>query len=189
MKKICSVWLVVCAAGLFWVSGAQAVENLLQDPGFEGGINEPYAECWRPFNNCYCTPLTPRTGTFVSKIYGNFNSSDNESGIWQDVPAAGGKYYQATAYMRQNAGDSLDGDNKAFLKLEFYGPNGPLKVYESPIKIDGKGAKGKYVFVTTGRCGAPEGTVMARWVAIFKQGKDNAKGCILVDDVALTEVP
>ena len=189
MKKMCRVWLVVCAVGLFSVSGAQAVENLLQDPGFEGGINEPFAECWKPFNNCYCAPVTPRTGTFVAKIYGNFSSSDNESGVWQEVPAVAGKYYQATAYMRQNAGDSLDGENKAFLKLEFWGANGMLKVYESPIKIAAKGAKGKYMFVTTGRCAAPEGTITARWVAIFTQTKDNARGCILVDDGAYTEVP
>ena len=189
MQKTWRVLFGVLLAGMFPVFSAQAVENLLQDPGFEGGINEPYAECWKPFNNCYCAPVTPRTGTFVSKIYGNFSSSDNESGVWQDVPASGGKYYQATAYMRQNAGDSLDGENKAWLKLEFWGANGMLKVYESPIKIDGKGAKGKYVLISTGRCGAPEGTVTARWVALFKQGKDNAKGCILVDDGALTEVP
>ncbi|MFH0953355.1 MAG: hypothetical protein V1873_03395 [Verrucomicrobiota bacterium] len=172
------------------LSQAQTSSNLLVDPSFEEWAGDPTSPRWAVFQNAYCVAVTARTRVFVTKIYGNFTSEQNYSGIWQDVPAGPGREYVASAYLRQNVGDTLQGDDEAWLKLEFFDAGGKLvQVFESPRKMKAKDAAGKYVFFSTGPVASPPGTVTARFVVIFGQGPDNAPGAVLVDDVLLMEVP
>lgn len=184
-------WLAVALLSLPCViSSAQTSSNLLVDPSFEQWAGDPTSPNWAVFQNAYCVAVTARTRVFVAKIYGNFTGQQNYSGIWQDVPAGPGRKYVASAYLRQNVGDTLQGDNEAWLKMEFFDAGGRLlQVFESPRKMKAKDAAGKYVFFSTGLVTSPPGTVTARFVVIFGQGPDNAPGAVLVDDASLTEVP
>ena len=168
---------------------AQTPPNLLQDSSFEEGLNEPFSTNWSIWGGTSCEAQTPRTRTFVAKLFGRSSGALNQSGVFQDVPAAEGKRYVASAYFRQNVGDTLQGSNEAWVKLEFWGPEKMISIIESPTRLRAKGPANKYVFLSTGPAKAPPGTTRARFVAIFAQGADNAKGAVLVDDASLMEIP
>lgn len=173
------------------ISSAQTSPNLLADPGFEEWAGDPWSTNWVAFNSAFCFGESARTRTYAVKMHGNFKGEETVSGIYQDVPAQAGKRYQATGYFIQNSGDHLDGQNAAWVKLEFLGPkrNKPLAVFESPVKLEAKSAANKFIFLSTGPGTAPEGTAFARFVAIFQQQADNAVGAAYVDDVSLREIP
>lgn len=189
MKR--AMWVagaVVCVWPV--VAGAQMSVNLLGDPGFEEWAGDTETTNWVRFGNAVCEALTPRTGTFVTKVYGNFKTEINHSGIYQDVPAAAGKRYVASAYLRHNSGDSLQGGNRVWLKLELYDGAGKLlKAFESARSIEDNDPVNKWMLLSTSSTPAPEGTARARVVILFLQKADNATGAVLVDDVALTTTP
>jgi len=176
-------WSLVVSAG------AQAPVNLLQDPSFEEALYEPFSTNWATWGGTSCEAVTPRSRTFSAKLFGNSQGKVNHSGVFQDVPASAGKKYIASAWFRQNAKDSLQGENEAWVKLEFWGGKGMIDAVESPTRLRAKGAVNKHVFISTGPVTAPPGTTKARFVAIFKQGADNARGAVVLDDAELREVP
>jgi len=172
------------------ISFAQTSSNLLADSSFEEWSWDSTSTNWSTFGSASCVAETPRTKKFAVKMFGNFTGQTNSSGIFQDVPATAGKSYEGTAYMRQNPKDDLKGENKAWLKLEFYDADGKqISVAHSLMKLDAKAPSNKYVFITTGPVQAPPATAKARFVAIFSQGPDKARGAVFVDDVSLREVP
>ena len=168
---------------------AQRAVNLLQDPSFEEALYEPFSTNWSTWGGTSCEAVTPRSRSFVAKLFGMSRGEVNHSGVFQDVPAVEGKRYIASAWFRQNGGDTLQGDNEAWVKLEFWGESGMISKVQSPTRLRAKDAANKYVFISTGPVKAPAGTTKARFVAIFKQGADNARGAVLVDDAELREVP
>jgi hypothetical protein len=185
------VWMlgaiVVLVPGL---AQAQMSGNLLGDPGFEEWAGDAETTNWVRFGNAASETLTPRTGMFVAKVYGNFKTERNHSGLYQDAPAAAGKRYVASAYIRHNSGDSLQGDNRVWLKLEFYDAAGQqMKAFESARSVKDNDPANKWMLLSTSSTPAPEGTAKARVVILFEQQADNATGAVLVDDVALTATP
>lgn len=172
------------------VAFAQPSPNLLKDPSFEEALYEPFSEYWHPFNKAFNETITPRTRHFAAKIYGQFNGTTNYSGVYQDVPAEAGRTYIASAWFRQNSGDVLEGGNSAWVKLEFLRADWSLiETFQSAQRVHARSPKNKYVFVSTGPAEAPPGTAWARFVAIFEQMPDNARGAIIVDDAMLREIP
>ena len=181
--------MVLIFSGLLVVSaGAQTTANLLQDPSFEDALYEPFSTNWATWGGTSCEAVTPRSKSFSAKLFGSSRGEVNQSGVFQDVPASAGKKYIASAWFRQNAGDTLQGDNEAWIKLEFWGPTGMISKVQSPTKLRAKGPVNKYVFISTGPVTAPAGSTEARFVAIFEQGADNARGAVIVDDAELREV-
>lgn len=190
MKYTILVALVLFCLGAVTVL-AQPAPNLLADPGLEEWAADPSSAYWRTFGNVVCGSISPRTKSFMVKMYGNFNNETNSSGIYQDVPAVEGKRYEVSAYLRQNSDDHLDGANKAWVKLEFLNTDFStrLATFESPIKMDVKSPSKQYMFISTGPAIAPKGTAFARAVVLIQQSPDNARGAALVDDVSLKLVP
>ncbi|MBN2562068.1 MAG: GIY-YIG nuclease family protein [Phycisphaerae bacterium] len=177
--------LLLCTAAV-----AEAPPNLLRDPGFDEWVHQPFGEYWKPFGKAFCETITPRSGPFVAKVYGAFDGTRNYSGVYQDVPVEAGERYVASAYLRHNAKDSLQGENEAWLKLEFYGADDEqLSVKESPKRLHAKDAVNKYIFFSTGPVKAPEGSTTGRFVIIFTQAEDDAPGAVLADDASLAELP
>ncbi len=187
MKKLLILVAVLGVTPL--AASAQPPQNLLQDPSFEEAMNEPFSTNWSTWGGTACDAVTPRTRTFVAKLFGRSTGALNQSGVFQDVPAAAGKRYVASAYFRQTVGDTLQGSNEAWVKLEFWDAEKMIGMIESPTRLRAKGPANKYVFLSTGPAEAPPGTTRARFVAIFAQGADNATGAVLVDDASLTEIP
>ena len=179
--------------GLFLLAvlpaAAQPAPNLLKDAGFEGSMgNSEFSQSWTRFGRAFCDNVTPRTKVFVAKLFGQFDGKVNYSGVYQDIPAQPGKRYVASAYLRQNTGDVLEGENTAWIKLEFFDAKfNQLKAVESPVRLHAKSASNRWLFYTTGPCTAPPGTVWARFVALFEQQAD-AMGAALFDDIELKEL-
>ncbi len=180
--------LVVLGVGVAW---QETAPNLLADPGFEQWAGDASSTNWATFGNAFCGSTTPRTKAFDVKLYGNFKNEVNNSGIYQDVPAQPGKRYEATAYLRRNPDDRLEGDNRAWVKLEYFDASRkePVATFESLSRLDSKSPANKYVLVSTGPTLAPTNTAWARMVVIFRQGPDNASGAVFADDVSLKIVP
>lgn len=193
MKR--GITLPTCAALLLFLlaspASAQLAPNLLEDPGFEGHMGEgAFSGRWTKFGRAFCEAITARSGTFVAKIFGNFEDKPNWSGVFQDVPAQADRRYVASAHLRQNTGDSLSGKTEGWIKLEFYdAKHAQLKSYECPVRLHGKSGANRWLFFTTGPCLAPPGTAWARLVAIVEQGEDNGMGSVLFDDAELKELP
>ncbi|MBN1269546.1 MAG: hypothetical protein JXB04_08165 [Kiritimatiellae bacterium] len=184
-------WVLALAVLAPFSLRAQDDGNLLGDPGFEGRVNEPFSTNWTRFGNAFCEFVTPRTGSYVCKLFGNFENRQNWSGVYQDVPASPGGYYQASAYMRQNSKDHLQGGNRAWIKLEFYsaGCTKLLKAHESTRELHVKSAANQWTYFSTGRVKAPKDAAVVRFALLFEQQADNAGGAALFDDVCLREVP
>lgn len=180
--------ILLVGCGMALSALAQAPANLLQDPSFEEALYEPFSTNWATWGGTSCEAVTPRSKSFSAKLFGSSRGEVNQSGVFQDVPASAGKKYIASAWFRQNAKDSLQGDNEAWVKLEFWGEKGMISLVESPTRLRAKGAVNKYIFISTGPVVAPPKTTKARFVAIFKQGADNARGAVIVDDAELREV-
>ncbi len=190
MKYTITVVFVLFYACAGTVLG-QTAPNLLADSSFEEWGGDTSSTNWATFGNVICESTSPRTKSCMVKIYGNFKNEVNESGIYQDVPAAEGKRYEVTAYLRQNSDDHLAGDNKAWVKLEFFNADRSTRLvtFESQVKLDAKSPSKKYMFISTGPTLAPKGTAFARAVVLIQQSSDNAAGAVLVDDVSLKQVP
>jgi hypothetical protein len=181
------VLLCLCAGTVL----GQTAPNLLADPSFEEWGGDASSTNWATFGNVVCESTSPRTKSCMVRIYGNFKNEVNESGIYQDVPAAEGNRYEVSAYLRQNSDDHLAGDNKAWVKLEFFNADFSTRLvtFESPVKMDAMSPSKKYMFISTGPALAPKGTAFARAVVLIRQSPDNARGAVLVDDVSLKLVP
>jgi hypothetical protein len=170
---------------------AQSYPNLLADPSFEEWAGDPSSTNWMTFGNVICETTSPRTKSYMAKIYGQFKNEKNFSGIYQDVPAIAGKSYVASAYLRQNSDDHLAGGNVAWVKIEYFDATRSkiLMTFESPVKMDVKSPSKKYIFISTGSAIAPKDTTWARVVVLIRQEADNATGAVLVDDVSLKLLP
>jgi hypothetical protein len=169
----------------------QTAPNLLADPSFEEWSGDTSSTNWLTFGNVICESTSPRTKSYMVKIYGNFKNETNSSGIYQDAPASEGKCYEASAYLRQNSDDHLAGANEAWVKLEFFNSDRSIRLvtFASPVKMDAKSPSKKYMFISTGPAVAPKGTAFARAVVLIQQGPDNALGAVIVDDVSLKMLP
>jgi len=167
------------------VPSAPAVE--LRDPGFEeAGADGGLSPAWHPFGNAYREKLTPRSGEYTLKLFGNFNGEMNWSGAYQDLPVQAGLRYQAEAWVRHNCNDALQGGNTAFVKLEFFDSAGNLiKEFESPRLAADRDCD-KYFHLSTGLHQAPDGAARVRVTLIFEQ-PGNDPGAAIFDDVELTE--
>ena len=169
---------------------AQTAPNLLADPSFEQWAGDQSSTNWMTFGNVICESTSPRTKSYMAKIYGQFKNETNFSGIYQDVPATAGRSYVASAYLRQNSDDHLAGGNTAWVKIEYFDATRSkiLVTFESAVKMDVKSPSKKYVFISTGAAVAPKETAVARVVVLLRQEPDNAKGAVIVDDVSLTQL-
>ena len=169
----------------------QASPNLLADPSLEEWAGDQSSTNWMTFGNVICETTSPRTKSYMAKIYGQFKTERNASGIYQDVPAMAGRNYVASAYLRQNSDDHLAGGNVAWVKIEYFDATRSkiLATFESPLKVDVKSPSKKYIFISTGSAIAPKDTAWARVVVLIRQEADNATGAVLVDDVSLKLLP
>ncbi|NCC50540.1 MAG: hypothetical protein EOM20_04915 [Spartobacteria bacterium] len=164
-------------------------ENLLVDPGFEkGGINGPFSDAWHAWGGANTETIYKREGNFAAKLWGSNTGARNYSGFFQDVPATGGKWYNAAAYVRHNSDDLLRGKNRCYVKLEFYNDK-LLEEFQSLRTLHARSEARKFLPLSTGRVEAPPGTTVARFVVIYEQDTDNSSGAVLIDDVSLHELP
>lgn len=181
-----SRFLTLALGALICLGPSARAENLLKDPGFEFGTdNESFDPAWERFGNVYHEPFTPRSGNWICKLFGNFTTELNHSGIQQDLPAEAGARYRASIYFRHNEDDRLQGSNKGWLRLEFFDAGGQKldTVDSDPFSADANTER--YKEFTIENATAPEGTERVRYVILFEQQSDNAPGALFCDDALL----
>ena len=114
-------WLVACTVLAAALSlNAVAQSNLLSNPGFESGNLNGWTT-FGPNNFALNTGGYAHSGSYYYKVYGQFNSSYNYTGIYQDNPAAPGNTYSADGwtYSLGSDGGGIHGLDLIWIEVSF----------------------------------------------------------------------
>ncbi|MBL4689553.1 MAG: family 16 glycosylhydrolase [Nannocystaceae bacterium] len=161
--------------------------------GFDdaGGSLNSWTTFGNTIPNVNVEPGTALNGTHSLKIFGQFNGSENFSGVSQGITVTEGQTVTADASTFIQSQDTLFGkSNEVFMKLEYYSTFGAAFgsvdfLGEAQLLIaDGTTAENTWLaHQLTGT--APIGAVEARIGFVFRQpGFDN--GAIFIDGVSFT---
>ena len=192
-----------------------AAQNILNNPGFEAGT---FAN-WTTFqsNNYIQAGGSAHGGNNYYKVYGQFNSTTNFTGINQENPSAPGDVYSADGWSCSLSSDSggIHGSDAIWIEVTFQDASyNALADYRSAVvtgnNIAGFGGLNTWFDLQiTNQCSftnasalilspgtvtntvanlvAPAGTAYVRYQVVFMQGKDNANGSMLFDDLTLNQ--
>jgi len=141
---------------------------------FSAGFNV-IAETVNATNNI----ITPRTGDWECKMFGQFNGSDNESGIYQTLPAEPGQVWEIDAFSRNNSDDPiLPGSNFMTMRIEFFdSDSNVIGTPDEVLILDGNSPLDTWIDNPPLQSTAPANTVSVRPVWTFNQiGFDGGAG-------------
>jgi beta-glucanase (GH16 family) len=188
--------------------------NILINSGFEAGS----LTNWTAFggNNYSVSDASiAHDGVNYYKVYGQFNSTTNYTGIYQDNPSAPGAIYSADGWAYSLSSDNIKGQDLIWLEVSFRDTSGnALALYRSAAvnsnNITGLGGLNTWLDLPiTNQCSftnpsklillpgtvtntvaslvAPAGTASVRYQVVFEQGSDNANGSMYFDDLTLNQ--
>lgn len=188
-------------------------QNILNNPGFETGDFTG----WKTYqsNNYVQAGNSARSGTYFYKVYGQFNTFQNYTGIYQDNPSRPGAIYSADGWAYSSGGDLIHGQDQAWIEVSFLdSSSNALALYRSPVVTGANvsifgGTNTWFDLPITNQCFftnpsalvllpgtvinaatnlvAPPGTAYVRYQIVFGQGPDNANGSMYFDDLALSQ--
>ncbi|MEM7391294.1 MAG: hypothetical protein AAF492_03015, partial [Verrucomicrobiota bacterium] len=150
-------------------------DRVLLNGDFEQGEGAEFAN-WIRYSpamaatNIFRDPLSSNaySGAVALQMHGAYDgTTNNQSGIFQNIPAREGELWQAGVWGRNRPGDRLQGDNRVWLKLEFIDASGGLIVAHEFVILD---ASSPETYTWFGiRYPAPAGTALARMVLQIDQ--------------------
>ncbi len=187
--------------------------NLLTNPGFE---SDPIGETrtilgWTQYGgNTYSeTSLTlAHSGTNYFKVYQQFNSQVNYTGIYQDYISGPGAIYSANGWAYTLSSDKLAGQNIGWIEVTFRDANvNVLALYRSALITTNSLANGTFqvntwvnlpvtnqynpntstLTNTTTQLVAPAGTYFVRYQIVFQGDANNSNGSLYFDDLNLAQ--
>ncbi len=123
--------------------------------------------------------ITPRTGDWECKMFGQFNGSDNESGIYQTLPAEPGQVWEIDAWSRVNSDDPLlPASNFMTMRIEFFdSDSNVIGTPDEVMILDGTSPQDVWIDNPALQSTAPANTVSVRPVWTFNQiGFDGGAG-------------
>ena len=173
--------------------------GLLANAGFESGSLTNWTTYGGGANTAVgkIANLPVHDGTNVFKLYGQFNGSENYSGILQDVAVAPGQSFNASGWALTPRGDAIAGANTAWVEVRFRDSVGnTLGLFRSSTVSTNTPVGGWLQLAVTTQLNpttfaqigvvsnlvAPAGTVSARMQLVFRQ-LQNAAGAVLFDDL------
>ncbi len=169
------------------LSSTNANRQLL-DGGFEAGQGTQFS-AWVPYGVGSSTNIlrdgntnNAHGGTQCLQMFGDFNGQDNWCGIYQDIPAAAGEFWQASVWARSRPGDMMQASNSAPIALEFHDYWGNYLQGDSLTAVDWT-SDTNYTWYAI-RDWAPWGTAYARIVFQYHQ-PNSAFGSANFDDADL----
>jgi beta-glucanase (GH16 family) len=197
----------------FLLAGEVGAQNILNNWGFEMGSFTN----WTTFqsHNYVQSGSLAHGGNNYYKVYGQFNSTINFTGIYQENPAAPGDIYLADGWANSLSSDNggIHGSDAVWVEVTFQDASyNALADYRSAVvtsnNIAGFGGLNTWFDLqVTNQCSftnasalilspgtvtntvanlvAPAGTAYVRYQVVFAQGKDNANGSMCFDDLAL----
>lgn len=153
---------------------------------------------WSTFGNSQPNVQTHNEATALDgsetlKLYGQFNGSQNYSGIGQGISVVAGDSIAAEASALIRAADDLVGGNTAFMKFDYYSDFGgkfgtPEYVGSSDSVTLGDASTANDVWLDHSLTDTvPAGAVEARLVFVFSQPA-NEGGAIHIDDVSFVNL-
>jgi beta-glucanase (GH16 family) len=193
-----------------------AQTNILSNPGFESG-NLVGWNTFGPNNSVLSTIGYAHGGSFFYKVYGQFNTTYNYAGIYQDNPAAPGSTYAADGWTFSlgSDGGGIHGQDLIWIEVTFRDSSyNALALYRSTVVnsniLYSLGGVNKWIDLQiTNQCSftnasasillpgtvtntvsnlvAPPGTAYVRYQVVFEQGPDNASGSMYFDDLTLNQ--
>jgi beta-glucanase (GH16 family) len=175
--------------------------NSAGNPGFEASTLANWTTYGAGFNTLLgnVASLPVHGGTNVFKVFGQFTGGDNYSGVFQDVPCAGGASFTSEGWALTQGADKIAGGNTAWIEVSFRdAPGNILAIYRSALVTNTTPADTWInlavtnrldpltfaVIGTTNSLVAPAGAVFARVQVVFRQPL-SAGGAVLFDDLNL----
>ena len=194
-------------------AGEVRAANILTNPGFETAN----LAGWTTFggNNYGVSGGNPHGGGSFYKVYGQFSTGLNYTGIYQDNPSAPGITYSADGWAYSDANDSggIHGQDAIWIEVSFRDASkNALALYRSMVVTSNNiasfgGLSTWFDLQITNQCSfsnpssliltpgtvtgtvaslvAPAGTAYVRYQVVFQQGADNASGSMYFDDLTL----
>lgn len=161
-----------------------------ENGGFEenGGSLAAWTKFGDAIDNVSSNNQHIRTGSEAMKLYGQFNGSENFSGVTQGISVTTGDELTATASAFVASNDSIAGTgNYAVLKIDYfskqYGEFGSADYISSDSVLLANGTTANDQWLTRQLTStAPTGAVEARVVIVFGQPLYDG-GAVFVDDV------
>jgi beta-glucanase (GH16 family) len=161
----------------------------LNNPSFEARSGALFQE-WNEYSNGGGNVLpdsvaaNAHSGTTAAQLYGQFNgSSDNTSGLYQEMPAVPGEVWEVGAFAQNRPGDKLAGNNTARIKIEFIDQAGNVVGGTNLLDVVNAASPANYREAILRRT-APANTKFARAVLEMRQ-LNNAGGAVNFDDASL----
>lgn len=195
-------------------NSAGPITNILANPGFEAGSFTNWS-IYGPNNYIESNAGVAHGGTWFYKVFGQFNSTNNYTAIYQDNPCVPGATYSANGWAYSSSSDAINGEDEIWISVIFLDSSyNALALYQSPvISSNNIAAFGGYDrwfnLQITNQCSftnatafiplpatpggsvsslaAPAGTAFVRYQIVFSQGPDNANGSMYFDDLALNQ--
>jgi beta-glucanase (GH16 family) len=196
-------------------AGEMRAQNILTNAGFEASSSSLIG--WNTFggNNYSQTGSSAHSGTNYYKVYGQFITANNYTGIYQDNASGPGVTYSADGWAESLSSDKINGKDAVWLEVSFRDASyNALALYRSAVvtsnNIASFGGYGNWFDLQiTNQCSftnasaqiltpgtvtntvaslvAPSNTVYVRYQVVFQQGSDNANGSMYFDDLTLNQ--
>lgn len=176
-----SLLLALSAATL----DAAIVSDVLGNPGFESG-NTTTSAVWSSFNNVYRMPNHVRSGSYATKMFGNWGPPGEYNGtsIEQVFPAEPGQTWEGSGWVSSWSDDPIAGGNRAQISILFLdGSSNAIWSVYSAERMDTNKALNTWHPLSV-RSTAPVNTKYVRFAAFFLQPPDFPAGSAWFDDCA-----
>ncbi|HLP82834.1 MAG TPA: glycoside hydrolase family 16 protein [Phycisphaerales bacterium] len=168
-----------------WIRVWQTNEPKLMNPGFEwpGPANSGQrAWHWQHWGNAEYSEALKRSGVGAAKMYGNFNTPNNTSGFYQDMPAVSGQVFTASAKAQTPSWDKMGAGTQARIAIEFRNSGGTVLTTTTRTVMTSSTPANVWQDVNFSAI-APSNAATARIVLSFLQGAQLSGGAAWWDDV------
>ena len=180
-----------------WVGYSQSGVN--DQGGFIESTNHFYFNGGNPGGD----PVQTHSGSFVSKVFGDFTGVENYNGFHQTLPASAGTRWTASGWALSHAQDLLTGNNSAWLEVSFRNAaDEVLSLYRSDTLNAGQFTPSEWIelpienqydpmtYALVGSVSelvAPTGTTTVRYQTVFQQPLFDG-GSVYFDDLSLVQL-
>ncbi len=170
-----------------WVRVSQWDRPLLKNPGAEYEGTSTRILHWQDWGNMYYSTSLVRTGRAAFKTYGNFTTTNNTSGAYQELPASPGQQWTFSTWVQTPSWDKSGAGNNAYVNIEWRNASGGIIRTDSQLAVAPSTQANiwRQVWVTGV---APAGTVAARAIPVYVQGAALSSGAVWWDDLSFAPV-
>ncbi|MFA5338541.1 MAG: hypothetical protein WC317_00115 [Candidatus Omnitrophota bacterium] len=181
MRRSCLICFLVLALSSVGLSSFAEQGNLLVNPGFE----KAGPSGWGLYGDA-----TYDTGTYRSgKQSGKTWVWDYGDGSFEQyIKIIPGMQYKASVYILGKPGDSISGDSKAWIQIEWCTTDNVIisePIKSPPLTV----ASDTWKLLSTPAVIAPSGAAKAKIKAVIQAAKKKTGGCCYFDDANFSSLP